>query len=149
MKKLLSFAVIGLFAIANSSSAEEPDLSKLPDPIERTIDFARDVKPILEKSCFGCHGAKPRAKSKYFMNKRQTTIDGGSSKEAAIVVGNSAKSPFIHFSADLIKEMEMPPIDNRKKYPKIKKTQISLLRAWIDQGAKWPDDVELSLLPAE
>ena len=41
---------------------EKVDLSKLPAPSDKTIDFVKDLKPVLEKSCFGCHGAKPRAK---------------------------------------------------------------------------------------
>ena len=79
------------------------------------------------------------------MNTRQTAIEGGSSKEAAIIVGKSDQSPLVHFIADLIKEMEMPPIDNRDKYPKITKKQIALIRAWIDQGAEWPENVKLAL----
>jgi len=52
------------------------------------------------------------------------------------VPGNSAKSRIIHFSADLVEDMEMPPLDKREKYPPLTKDQIGLLRAWIDQGAK-------------
>ena len=149
MKSFCLSTVIGFFAAVNLTLAEEPDISKLPKPAEKTIDFVKDIKPIFEKSCFGCHGAKVRAKSKYFMNNRKTTIEGGSSKEAAIIVGKSEKSPLIHLSADLIEEMEMPPIDNREKYPKVTKKQIALIRAWIDQGAKWPEDIKLNLPPAK
>ena len=133
-------------AAASVLSAEDVDTSKLP-PVntKQEVDFVRDIKLLFEKSCFGCHGAKPRAKSKYFMNTRQTAIEGGSSKEAAIVVGKSDQSPLVHFLADLVEEMEMPPLDNRDKYPRITKVQIVLIRAWIDQGAKWPDDVKLAL----
>lgn len=144
-RKTLTITIICLVS-ASALSAEDVDTSKLP-PVntKQEVDFVRDIKPLFEKSCFGCHGAKPRAKSKYFMNARPTALEGGSSKEAAIVVGKSDQSPLVHFIADLVEEMEMPPLDNRDKYPKITKEQISLIRAWIDQGAKWPDDVKLTL----
>ena len=144
-RKTLAITIICL-ASASALLAEDVDTSKLPlVNTKQEVDFVRDIKPLFEKSCFGCHGAKPRAKSKYFMNTRQTAIEGGSSKEAAIVVGKSDQSPLVHFLADLVEEMEMPPLDNRDKYPKITKEQIVLIRAWINQGAKWPDDVKLAL----
>ena len=145
--KRKTFALTFLcLASASAVLAEDVDTSKLP-PVnaKREVDFIRDIKPLFEKSCFGCHGAKPRAKSKYFMNTRQTAIEGGSSKEAAIIVGKSGQSPLVHFIAGIVEEMEMPPIDNRDKYPEITKEQIAIIRAWIDQGAKWPDDAKLSL----
>ncbi len=128
-------------------AAEKVDLSKLPAPSDKTIDFVKDLKPVLEKSCFGCHGAKPRAKAKYFMNDRQKSIAGGSSKEKAIQVGKADQSPFLHFTADLVEEMEMPPLDKRDRYPKLTKDQIAMVRAWINQGAKWPEGVELKAAP--
>ena len=144
-QKTLAITIICL-ASASTLLAEDVDTRKLP-PVNtnQEVDFVRDIKPLFEKSCFSCHGAKPRAKSKYFMNTRQTAIEGGSSKEASIIVGKSDQSPLVHFIADLVEEMEMPPLDNRDKYPKITKEQIALIRAWIDQGAKWPDDVKLAL----
>ena len=77
------------------------------------------------------------------MNNREKTIAGGSSDEKAIIVGKSDKSPFVHYISDLVEEMEMPPVDKRDKYAKLTKEQIGLVRAWIDQGAKWPEGVEL------
>ena len=63
-------------------------------------------------------------------------IKGGDSEEAAIIPGKSDKSPLIHYVADLVVDMEMPPTDTREKYPPWTKEQIALVRAWIDQGAK-------------
>ncbi len=136
----IALAAVGILV------AEDVDISKLPPSAgKKEIDFVRDVKPLFEQSCFGCHGAKPRAKSKYFMNKRDTAIQGGSSKEAAILVGKSAKSPLVHYIAGLVEEMEMPPLDKREKYPQLSREQIAIIRTWIDQGAQWSDGVQLAL----
>jgi hypothetical protein len=116
--------------------AADPDISKLPAPAaKKDLTYAKDIKPILEKSCLNCHGPE-KPKSKYRVDSREAIIKGGDSDEAAIVPGKSEKSPLIHYVADLVVDMEMPPTDKREKYPAWTKDQIALVRAWIDQGAK-------------
>ena len=139
-----------VFSIAAAilGSAADLDLSKLPPPTHKKVDFVKDIKPLLEKTCLKCHGPE-RPKSKYRMDTRKRMIKGGGSKKAAIKVGKSAGSPLVHFIADLVKEMEMPPLDKRKKYGSLNKDQIGLLRAWIDQGAKWPKKVKLKYVKAQ
>ncbi len=144
MKKIPSITATAMLVCGlNVNGAEDVDVSKLPPASDKKVDFVKDIKPLFEKSCFNCHGVKPRAKGKYFMNNREKAIAGGSSDEKAIIVGKSDKSPLVHMIGDLIDEMEMPPVDKRDKYKALTKAQIGLVRAWIDQGAKWPEGVEL------
>ena len=112
------------------------DPSKLPPASnQKGLTYEKDIKPLLEKSCVKCHsGEKP--KSKYRMDSLASVIKGGESGDAAIVPGNSAKSPMVAFTTGLVEDMEMPPTEKRDKYPALTKEQIGLLRAWIDQGAK-------------
>jgi len=121
---------------ADKAPSKPPDISKLPPAAAKTgVTFEKDIRPILEKSCLKCHSGK-RPKSKYSMEKLDSLIKGGSSDEAAIIAGKSDKSPFVWYMADLVEEMEMPPLEKREKYPPMTKDQIALIRAWIDQGAK-------------
>lgn len=148
MKHILTSCFAGVLAVGlTAMGAETIDTTKLPSASAKQVDFVKDIKPLFEKSCFGCHGAKPRAKAKYFMNNREKTLAGGSSKEKAVIAGKGDQSPLLHFSADLVEEMEMPPLDKRDNYPKLTKDQLALVRAWIDQGAKWPEGVELKAAP--
>lgn len=118
------------------ATAADPDISKLPPAAKKEgVTFDKDVKPMLEASCLKCHGAE-KPKAKYRVDSREAFIKGGDSDEAAVVPGKSEKSPVIHYVADLVTDMEMPPTDKRDKYPKLTAEQIGLLRAWIDQGAK-------------
>lgn len=132
--------VVGLSAVLTLSAADKDkkpvDTSKLPPPSDKKgLAYEKDIKPIIEKSCVKCHsGEKP--KSKYRIDTLANAIKGGESGEAAIIPGNSAKSPMVHNVSDLIEDMEMPPTDKRDKYPALTKDQIGILRAWIDQGAK-------------
>jgi Planctomycete cytochrome C len=118
-------------------AADKPvDVSKLPPAASKQgLTFDKDIKPLLENSCLKCHGAE-KPKSKYRVDSRASFIKGGESEEPAVIAGKSDKSKVVHFVADLVEEMEMPPVDKREKYPAMTKEQIGLLRAWIDQGAK-------------
>jgi len=71
----------------------------------------------------------------YRVDVREVALKGGESYAPNIVPGKSAESPLLRFvtgSDDLL----MPPEGER-----LTAAEIGLLRAWIDQGAKWPDDV--------
>jgi ankyrin repeat protein len=110
---------------------------------EQQIDFARQIKPLLERSCVGCHsGERPRG---FFrIDCRDTILKGGASGEAAIVPGHSEDSPLVDYISGCVPDSEMPPKAQWKRFPALKKDDVALFRAWIDQGAEWPKDVLLS-----
>ena len=127
---------LGALALALSATAKDVDVSKLPPASTmKDVTFAKDIKPIFDKSCVKCHGAeKPKAKL------RLDSLDGslkGSADNKVIEAGNSAKSMLVHSVAQLGEEdYWMPPPDNKANIPPLTKEQVGLIRAWIDQGAK-------------
>src|SRR5262245_47927573 len=76
------------------------DVSKLPPAAERTIDFAKDIRPLLEKSCLKCH-CPEQAKGKLLLDTREHALKGGENGPA-ILPGQSSKSSLIHFTARLV-----------------------------------------------
>jgi ankyrin repeat protein len=107
------------------------------------IDFAQQIKPLLERSCVNCHsGAKPRGI--FRIDCREAILKGGASGEPAIVPGHSEKSPLIDYVSGNVPDSEMPPKAQRKRFPGLKPEEVSLLRAWIDQGAEWPKGLLLT-----
>ncbi len=105
----------------------------LPPAATRPIDFAKDIRPIFARACYSCHGpAKQR--SDFRLDVKADGLRGGI-LGAAIVPGKSAASPLIRYVAGRDKEIVMPP-----KGERLTANEIGLLRAWIDQGAAWPDD---------
>jgi len=135
-KIILGMNLAGIALAASLASAAEPDLTKLPAAAAKAgVTYDKDIKPLVEASCLKCHSGD-RPKSKYSMESVENIIKGGSSKEAAVVAGKSDKSPLVWYIAELIEELEMPPLDKRDTYPALTKDQIGLVRAWIDQGAK-------------
>src|SRR5262252_8922953 len=101
----LSLAVSSIFVAGASTLFAQEDA--LPAPASVQIDFARDIRPILETSCLRCHGPE-KPKSRFRLDNREAALKGGSSG-VDIVPGKSEESPLIHYVARLAPDMEMPP----------------------------------------
>jgi len=101
------------------------------------IDFALDVKPLLESTCLSCHGPE-KPKGDLQLMTRALAIKGGE-KGPSLVPGKPAESP-LYTSTILPPEHDdiMPP-----KGDPLTKTQAAVLRKWIEQGAEWPESVKL------
>lgn len=120
---------LGIWAAwaAMSVSAAEP---ARPDGAK--VDFATQIKPILESRCFECHGAKLQRSDLRF-DDRERAFQGGDSGEKTIIPGDAANSKLIKMVTEADPAKRMP----RKKAP-LSETEISLLKTWINQGANWP-----------
>lgn len=133
--KQLLLTLCGIASVASIAMADV-DTSKLPPAAAKQgVTYAGDTKAIFDKSCVKCHGAeKPKAKL------RMDNLEGilkGAKDGKVIEVGNSAKSPLVHAVGQLGEEDHwMPPLKNKAKIAPLTKEEVSLIRAWIDQGAK-------------
>jgi len=129
---VLPMLIIALLIADYSARGSSDYETNLPPPADVKIDFARDIKPIFENSCYQCHSpTKPR--SHFRLDNRDSALAGGDDG-VDIRPGNSAKSPLIAYVAGLDQDIQMPPPG---KGQSLSTNQIALLRAWIDQGAPW------------
>ena len=129
--RLLIALALASLSVAEGLSAER---SLLPPAASREIDFVRDIQPIFRARCLSCHdGAKQRGGLR--LDLKSAAFKGGETFAAAIIPGKSADSPLVRLVAGLEEGLPMPPEGER-----LSSEQIGLLRAWIDQGAKWPDE---------
>ena len=122
----LVLAALGTVAIA-SSAATVPEL---PPPVERDVEFARDVEPILHTRCYACHGPSVQTNGLRF-DQHEAVLAGGYSGPA-IKPSDSAGSPLIHRVASTEEGYRMPPVG-----PVLTPQEVGILRAWIDQGVQW------------
>src|SRR3954469_18800452 len=136
-KKLLTVFLGAAFALsifsARAADKAKVDTSKLPPASDqKDVTYAKDIKPIFEKSCVKCHGAeKPKAKLR--LDSLEGALKGGEDGKV-IEPGKSADSMLVHNVARLGEEdYWMPPKDNKAKIPPLTKDEIGLIRAWIDQ----------------
>ncbi|MCB1092542.1 MAG: DUF1549 domain-containing protein, partial [Verrucomicrobiae bacterium] len=129
------FAVFGVIGL---SVAGFPAVGTGADSVE----FNRDIRPILSDKCFHCHGpdAKGR-KADLRLDKREgATADLGG--YAAIVPGKSGDSELIARILESDSDEVMPPPETKKT---LSEREVALLKAWIDAGAEYQD--HWSLLP--
>ncbi len=97
-----------------------------------SINFATQIKPILEKSCYECHNAEKK-KGNFRLDDPALALKGGESGLPAIVPGKSAESRLIKLVAREDPDSPMPP----KAENALSREQVGLLKQWIDQGAKF------------
>jgi mono/diheme cytochrome c family protein len=106
------------------------------------VEFSRDIRPLLERSCVACHSGE-RAKGGFQVVNRSALLQGGNRGEPAIVTLHADQSPLVRFVLDLVEDLEMPPLSRRDKFPALTRDETARLSAWIDQGAVWPEGVLL------
>ena len=105
----------------------------LPPSASRPIDFLKDIQPILSETCYECHAGE-KQKGGLRLDQREFALKGGDTGPL-FVRGKSAESLLVLAVAGARDDLARMP---KKKDP-LTDEQIGLLRAWIDQGAEWPE----------
>lgn len=133
--------IVGRFAVAGTlaaialliGNAWGIESAVIPPAAKREVDFAKDVLPLFKEHCYKCHGSA-RQEAGLRLDRRDDALNGGDGGPI-FVAGKSAESKLIKYVAAVDPDVVMPP-----EGEKLSDEQIGLLRAWIDQGAKWPKD---------
>ncbi len=124
MRGVGSLVLSGTLALAACSAARGDD-----------VDFTRDVRPILARHCFKCHGPDDKArKAELRLDVRDDALKGGSTGEKAIVPGKPGESELVRriFSDDE-NEIMPPPT---AKLP-LTAAEKGTLKAWVAGGATY------------
>ncbi len=127
----LALVVVGLNLTARLALAQAP-----PNAPGEPVDFAQSIRPIFQQHCEKCHG-EAKQESGLRLDRKQAALNHGDAIYGPpIVPGESAASVLLQAVEGTHAELgRMPP-----KGPGLSPDQIALLRAWIDQGANWPDE---------
>src|SRR3954451_15120454 len=94
----------------------------IPALCAQTVDFNRDIRPILSDRCFACHGPDAARRQAGL----RPYVEGGA---------KSVRDELLRRAASEDPAERMPPPSSGK--PKLAAREIELLRAWIGQGARW------------
>jgi mono/diheme cytochrome c family protein len=125
-----------VFCVAAAALVQVIAADVTPPPASAAkIDYVKDARPILSAKCYGCHGPD-KQKSGLRLDVKAEALRGGDSG-VAIVPGKTAQSPLLQRVTSEDKSTVMPP-----KGARLTAAQVGILRAWIEQGASWPDDVD-------
>ncbi|MCX7701287.1 MAG: PSD1 and planctomycete cytochrome C domain-containing protein [Gemmataceae bacterium] len=97
---------------------------------EPTVDFNRDVRPILSDNCFRCHGPDEKErKAELRLDVRESAVG-----QEVIVPGKSGESELLRRITAREASQRMPPPSTGKQ---LSEAQIETLRRWIDEGASY------------
>lgn len=102
-----------------------------------TISYFRDVRPILQVNCQGCH-QPAKAMGEYVMTNFDGLFKGGESEQPAIVPGKPDVSHLLSQITPADGKAEMP-----KDKPPLADAEIQRIRQWIVEGAQ--DDTPMSV----
>ena len=99
-----------------------------------SVDFQRQVRPILADNCFQCHGPDESTRQ---VRLRLDTEEGAFAERPnghPIVKGDAEASLVYQRITHANSRLRMPPADTNKT---LSDEQIGILQRWIDEGASW------------
>ena len=116
---------------ADLSAAEQADLLLVA---ERQVNFTREVRPILSRNCFQCHGPDDQNRQ---MGLRLDSPEGFSGERGAfggpvVLPGNAQDSLLFQRISASAENIRMP-----RDREALTEDEIETLRLWINQGAQW------------
>ena len=113
-----------------ASAYTTPHVAEEPNAAKESSDgptFDADVRPILQRSCFKCHGEK-RQKAELDLRTAETITQGGESG-TIVVPGKPDESPLY----EVVHEGAMPP----GKKNRLSERDVETIRDWILGGAQF------------
>src|SRR5687768_9184219 len=116
--------LVALFIAASANAADQPP-----------VDFSREIRPILAKKCFACHGPDDEQRQAGLrLDQRDGAIATLESGTIAVVPGKSGESELVRRITSNDDGERMPPADSGIV---LEPPQIELLKRWINEGASY------------
>lgn len=100
------------------------------------VEFSRDVRPILSRNCFKCHGPDEKArKAKLRLDVREGLV-GNAGSGAVLVPGHPDASELIYRISASDPDEVMPPPSTHLE---LSAEQRAVLRRWVAEGAEYQE----------
>lgn len=102
------------------------------------VDFTKNIQPILQKSCYECHGPE-KQKAKLRLDSKEAALKGG--KDGVVIVPGQADK------SEMYRRITLPAGNDDvmpSKGDLLTKAQTDLIRDWINQGANWPEGASIA-----
>ena len=124
MNRHVLFLAVSAFLAARAVSAASD-----------TIEFSRDIRPILSDACFACHGPDAtKRQANLRLDEEDSAFAKRDGRPAALVAAKPLESEVFRRITSTDPEHRMPPVDSGRT---LTAAQIELIRKWIEQGTKW------------
>ncbi|HUP82378.1 MAG TPA: DUF1549 domain-containing protein, partial [Pirellula sp.] len=123
----MAIAIASLFFCGDCAALAENTVGK-------SIEFNRDVRPILSDHCFPCHGPDQRKRQAELRLDLEMDAKAKRDDVQIIVPGDVSQSELFRRVASSDPSEKMPPVESGHQ---LDSHQIEILRKWISQGATW------------
>ncbi|KAF0177680.1 MAG: hypothetical protein FD161_2324 [Limisphaerales bacterium] len=98
-------------------------------------DFQRDVRPILSRQCFACHGPDEHArKAGLRLDLREAALKPAKSGKRALVPGKPDQSELVRRITSTDHNKVMPPPETKKH---LTPAEMDTFRRWVASGADY------------
>jgi hypothetical protein len=122
VRRLFAAFLAGLLLIAPIRAQSNSDTG--------SVDFTRDIRPILAAHCYACHGPDETSRAAELrLDLRDNAIG-----HSAIVPNDPGLSKLVERILSTDEESVMPPPSSKKP---LSAPQKALLQKWIEQGAPY------------
>ena len=128
----LLFAVLAVVPAAYLGSALHAAPAQEP---AQPLEYNRDIRPILARSCLVCHGPNENAR------QADLRLDTHDFVGTLVVPGDAEASPLFQRLTTGDSVLRMPPASSGRS---LTDDQIEAVRLWIDGGAHWDSEVALA-----
>jgi Protein of unknown function (DUF1553)/Protein of unknown function (DUF1549)/Planctomycete cytochrome C len=129
--RVTAVTFVGLLMSLGTTSAAEPGAAAA----RPKVDFNREVRPILAKNCFACHGQDEAKRAKGLrLDLRESAVKPLKNGDVAIVPGDPDSSELIARLTEEDETLRMPP---KKTGNRLTPAEVETLRRWVEQGAAY------------
>ncbi|QDT44832.1 Planctomycete cytochrome C [Gimesia alba] len=101
---------------------------------QNQVSFNRDIRPILSRNCFHCHGPDSTHREADLRLDLETGLKSTTDDAAVIHPGKPDQSQLFERISSKDTNLVMPPADSGKS---LKPAEIELIKQWIAAGAPW------------
>ncbi len=151
MRYLMLFAIFGLMAHVTGQDKKD-EFGPIPIiDLKRSapVEYGADIEPVFRNKCFVCHSGNV-VEGGYDMTTYEKVMKGGKKRKEKVVIAGKAGESFLFQSCSRQVKPIMPP----KTEEQLTSQEASLIKLWIDEGAKAPttmrvkDKIVVNLPPA-
>lgn len=101
---------------------------------DESVSFNRDIRPILSKTCFACHGPDEGTREAELRLDTHSGATAARDGRRAVVPGRPSESELVARIESDDPDVVMPPADSEHELSVDEKT---LLRRWISEGGEY------------
>ncbi len=101
----------------------------------QSVDFSREIRPILAEHCLACHGADPAQRAAQLRLDQASAVLAQRPRGASVIVPGNAAASLLVQRITAPEARRMPPAATG---PGLTAREIELIERWIDEGAAYP-----------